>query len=192
MAGPGPYPTGPSTIMRTLLLLALLIPLLAAPVRAEDDESDGDAAACTELPEPALRAVGRVMDLVQAKKVDQAFRLADQLATKYPCHVTFQARASCAQMMGNHREALADFWRAFDRVPELYDLEGMARSHVATGNLRGAFAVMKRLKSFKYSSEPERQRGMRCIEAITAAAQVLIEKEQSATHASADASSEVE
>jgi hypothetical protein len=177
--------------MRYLLLVVLVLPLLALPARAaSDDEAEADAG-CVELPETALRAVARVMDLVQAKKLDEAVKLAGALATKYPCHVTFQARASVAQLKGDHKAALADFWRAFDRVPELYDLEGMARSHIATGNLRGAFAVMKRLKTFKYPSEPERQRGMRCIEAITAAAQMLIEKEQAA-QASATSPPEVE
>lgn len=162
--------------MRTLLF-ALLVPvMLAAPALAQDD----DAEQCATLSESALKDVGRVMDLVQAKKMEQAIQLADRLARAYPCHSTLQARASCAQLMGDHKRALADFRHAYRLEPELYDLEAIARSQIATGNLQGALGVVRELKSFRYKSDPEKRRGMRCIDAIMAAAQVLLEQEKAA------------
>jgi tetratricopeptide (TPR) repeat protein len=164
--------------MRTLVLALLLVPvLLASPVRAEDGD---EVEECATLPESAMKDLGRVMDLVQARKLPQAAKLADQLARKYPCHTTLQARASCAQLSGDHKAALADFRRAYRLEPELYDLEAIARSQIATGNLQGALGVVRELKSFQYKSDPEKRRGMRCIDAIMAAAQVLLEQEKAA------------
>jgi hypothetical protein len=118
------------------------------------------------------------MDLVQARNLGEAWKLADRVAREYPCHVSYQARASTAQLMGRHRLALSDFRQAYKLVPEPYDLEGIARSAIATGDLEMAAKVCRALKAFPYRSEPERRRGMRCVQAIAAAAAVLTEREQ--------------
>ena len=168
---------------RALFIIALGILLLVlvptAPVHAEED-SDGTT--CAPLPESALKQIGFVMDLVQAQKAQQALALADQVVREHPCHVSYQARASCEQLLRKHRMAIDDFRRAYGLVKESYDLEGIARSAIAVGDLDLAARVSRALRAFKYKSEPERQRGMRCVKAIAAAANMLIQSEQDAAH----------
>lgn len=168
-----------------LLIAALiLIPLVA---RADDEESEG----CRPLPESALKKIAQVMDLVQAQKAGDALELADSVVQEHPCHVSYQARASCLQLLRKHRAAIDDFRRAYGLVKESYDLEGMARSAIAIGDLNLALKVGHALKTFAYKSKPERLRGLRCVDAIAAAGNMLMDQQEAAkvqqvSHSSSD------
>ena len=156
--------------LRWVAVSAVLV--LAAPLCAQD-----------VLPSAEMAKLARVMDLVQAGKNAEALRLADSVVQRYPTAETYQARASVEQMMRRHREAIDDFRRAYGLVREATDLEGIASSAIATGDLAMAAKVAKALRTFPYKSQPERARGMRCVEAIAAAAAVLLEKEQGSQQA---------
>jgi len=152
--------------MLAVVALAVVVP--AAPVRAQD--------AATEM-----QQLAKVMDLVQAGKNAEALQLADRLVRAHPSSDTYQARAGVEQMMRRHRQAIDDFRRAYGMVREPSDLEGIARSAIAVGDLGMAAKVAKALRTFPYKSQPERARGMRCVAAIAAAAEVLLQKEQSSS-----------
>lgn len=161
-----------------LLVALFALTLFAMPLHAQDDV---DAPRCKPLSAAAMDRITKVMDLVQSGKAAEALSIADGVVRGFPCHVSFQARASCEQLLKKHRLAIDDFRRAYGLVKESYDLEGIARSAIAIGDLQMAARVAKALRTFPYKSQPERARGMRCVEAIAAAAEVLLEKEQGAT-----------
>lgn len=154
-----------------LLVLLLATFVLVPMARAEDEE-------CQPLPEAALKKIGQVMDLVQEHRADEAFTLADAVVQEHPCHTTYQARASCLQLLRKHRAAIEDFRRAYALVQESYDLEGMARSAIAVGDIKLALQVGRALKKFPYKSKPERARGMRCVDAIAAAGNMLMDVQE--------------
>lgn len=158
---------------RLLAILLATLVLLPAALRAGDD-SEG----CQPLPESALKQIAQVMDLVQEQKAADAFTLADAVVQEHPCHTTYQARASCLQLLRKHRAAIEDFRRAYGLVQESYDLEGMARSAIAVGDIKLALQVGRALKKFPYKSKPERARGMRCVDAIAAAGNMLMDAQE--------------
>lgn len=168
---------GPLTYRLLALLLATLIlfPTVAS-ARSDEQETDG----CPPLPERALKKIARVMDLVQAQQAEPALALADSVVKDYPCHVSYQARASCEQLCAKHHLAIDDFRRAYGLVKESYDLEGMARSAIAVGDLDLAIKVGRALRAFRYRSAAERARGLRCVEAIAAAGNMLLDTQQEA------------
>ena len=159
------------------LLVLLFVALILVPVAARAGE---DEVGCPPLPESALAKIGQVMDLVQAHKAPEAFALANSVVLEHPCHVSYQARASCLQLLRKHRAAIDDFRRAYGLVEESYDLEGMARSAIAIGDIDLALKVGRALKKFPYKSRPERARGMRCVDAIAAAGNMILDTQQNA------------
>ena len=163
----------------TLLFAALILVPVAARAGDRSGESVGG---CPPLPESALQKIAQVMDLVQAHKAPEAFALANSVVLEHPCHVSYQARASCLQLLRKHRAAIDDFRRAYGLVEESYDLEGMARSAIAIGDIDLALKVGRALKKFPYQSKPERVRGMRCVDAIAAAGNMLLDTQQNAAH----------
>lgn len=157
---------------RLLVFSLAILVLVPAALRAGDDEG------CPPLPESALKRIAQVMDLVQEQKADEAFTLADAVVSEHPCHTTYQARASCLQLLRKHRAAIADFRKAYSLVQESYDLEGMARSAIAVGDINLALQVGRALKKFPYKSKPERARGLRCVDAIAAAGNMLLDTQE--------------